>query len=373
MKTTTERHHNTGHDEHAEAPPARGDASALARAGSAATSRIANKPDLEATARGAFLGGSVSATAARDEVLYQDKSATVTAPAGMELSAWVDPESIYITAHPGLQVGITGPDLTVQHIRYDFSTASFHVDGSARFDVFGAWAHLALGAITKALDSKVRPMLPTKMQRRGYNLAHDPDLRGTFAELGTKFKGVKGPPSHTAPKPSAWRDVAVNGVLELPDDFRCPLGKHFEIHIKAGTRLSLEGDTAGIAPNARLTKLKVDVPSMGVNVSATAHTVGAAFATLDLRGITVSEGGVWEFDYRLGPEAVVAAIEALGAVISRPQDIDHMAMPSGHMAVLHKLVDKEIMKELPHRLRALLAKFDHALPGFSMVNLLGTA
>ena len=31
------------------------------------------------------------------------------------------------------------------------------------------------------------------------------------------------------------------------------------------------------------------------------------------------------------------------------------------------------MKELPHRLRGLLAKFDHALPSFSMVSLPGSS
>lgn len=67
---------------------------------------------------------------------------------------------------------------------------------------------------------------------------------------------------------------------------------------------------------------------MGVNVSATAKTLGAAFAALDLRAVTVSEGGVWDFDHQPGPGAILAGIEALGAAISRPQDLDHMAMPT---------------------------------------------
>lgn len=365
---SAERHHAT---QGTPAPAREPQPGATQRAGSAAVERMA---------QASFTGAGVSGTTTAGRVLHHDSHATVTLPAGCELSAWLDDGGVQFHASPGVHIATAGPGINVTDVRYDFSDARFHATandiapvnlGITHFDLAGFFRHYVTTQLEETLDKTFRPLLPAKMAHPGYSIHGDRDLQGTIAQLRAtvdrvEHKGGGGRP-HAAGGPGV-KDLEASAIIDAPSDLRVPLGHGFVGTLRAGTRITLDAKSVGAPPHAVLNEVDLKIDHPGFEVVSTKHGVGAALSTLNLLGAKIKRGGHFEWSYTTGPEDLLEGLALAGEALGGA-NASSMKVPNVRIQVLHQKIDAVLNRAVSQHLADILRKNDGALPGLSLSSL----
>lgn len=318
-------------------------------------------------------GGSAGATLTQGQTAYQDKDIQVSFDAGSRLSAHLGYGGLTFSTQPGILVQVNNaPDVRIQSVRYDFTEGRFIADVAADgFDVFGLIGRVGKWKVEQVLDKKLKPLLPSAVQRPGYSAQRDPDLPGTLGQMQKMFDFAGGA---TAPggggmagklsQPSASLDVA------MPEELRVPLGDSgLELLIEKGTSLDLNAQGKGSAEQPTLSSLSLMAGGRGIRVLPIAGSF-KEFKELDMRSITVRPGGQFDFDYDLSAEGMISGlaglVQLLGMAAGQPVSGQ---VPDVKLDFVRKEIDAKLQSEVPPRFAAFIKQYDGLVPGFSLSKL----
>ena len=352
----------------------------------------------EQLARDSLFSADASVTALDGQELYHEGHVRVRFDPNTRFSVRLDPGGLHLSADPGIEVDVPGPNLRISSIGYDFQAAKFHAYGKASFDLFGAYASIAMGVVERALEKKVKPLLPSRIQQPGYSMARDPNLQETVQQLQNTFQFAGGghaatqqggrteggqrdgggpPPEGGAagggvPGLSRLVDPSAFAVLQAPRDLHIPLGtEQLELYIHAGALLDISVDGSGPMARPKLKQLSLTSPGSGIEIQSTGKGLKDAFMGLTMKRIGVGPGGKFDFDYDLRPEEMGRGLLGLVALLGMAAGEHVGSIPDVKMQGVRKELDERLQREVPPRLKAFLGEFDHILPGFSLLDIFG--
>src|SRR5947209_5463560 len=100
--------------------------------------------DPQKLAQEALFSADAAVTALEGEEIYHEGHVRVRFDPGTRFSIRLDPGGLHLSANPGIEIDVPGPNLRLTSVSYDFQTAKFSAAGHASFDLFGAYAHVAM-------------------------------------------------------------------------------------------------------------------------------------------------------------------------------------------------------------------------------------
>lgn len=317
-------------------------------------------------------GGGAGATLTQGQTAYQDKDIQVSFDAGSRLNAHLGYGGLTFSTQPGILVQVNNaPDVRIQSVRYDFATGRFSADvASDGFDLFGLIGRVGKWKVEQVLEKKLKPLLPTAVQRPGYSAQRDGDLPGTLAQLQKMFDfaggsgAAGGGMAGKLSQPSASLDVA------MPEELRVPLGDSgLELLIEKGTSLDLAAQGKGSAEQPTLSSLSLRAGGRGIRILPSSGNF-KEFKELNMRAITVAAGGRFEFDYDLTAESLISGlaglVQLLGMAAGRPVSGQ---MPDVKLNSIRQEIDAKLQSEVPPRFAAFIKQYDGLVPGFSLAKL----
>jgi hypothetical protein len=177
-------------------------------------------------------------------------------------------------------------------------------------------------------------------------------------------------------------DAGASQRLIVREELRVPIdGGKYELHIPAGTPLSAELSTTGDVRHPRLR-----YAHLASDGRITVRTVGESFfqeLTLDM--VQILPGGRLKFKYDLGAEAGLHALFVIAGMALDPASVAVGTDPQTPrqttglvQAVLNnpprlltarERVDAMLEEQVTPRFRAFLEQFDHAIPGYSLLDI----
>lgn len=342
---------------------------------------------------------SLSATLREGQTVHKDRSVEVVFEAGSRLTASLDPGGLHFSSDPGILLKVRhAPDLRLTHIRWDFGEARFDCSATANwFDILGIIGALGERKVEQVLNARLKPLLPEAVRRPGYSPAADPNLARTLADLSRVFDfasrgvegrgggpgtrggrgdvtgaGTGGPAGGGAGNlPGNLQDPSAFLSARMPEDLRVPLSANgLELVVARGVLFFLSAQARGRLDQPVVQTLSLRAEGQGIVVRPSSGAF-RAFKELRLKGVTVSQGGKFDFDYDLSAEAMGEGLLALVALLGIATGRDVGPIPEVRLREVRQEIDARLQKEVPPRFRAFLKQYDRLVPGVSLMSIFG--
>lgn len=338
---------------------------------------------------------SVSATLEEERTVHKDRFVEVVFEAGSRLMASLDPGGVHLTSDPGILLKVRhAPDLRITHIRWDYREARFDCSATANwFDILGIIGAVGERKVEQVLNTRLKPLLPEAVRRPGYNPATDPNLARTIADLGRVFEvasrrdggrgvspGTRGEHGSTTGTGASGpggndignlKDPSASLSVRMPEDLRVPLSQNgLELVVAQGLLFFISAQARGRLDQPMVQTLSLRAGGQGIVVRPSSGAF-RAFKELHLKGITVSRGGKFEFDYDLSAEEMGEGLLALVALLGLAAGRDVGPVPDVKLREVRKEIDARLQKEVPPRFRAFLKQYDRLVPGVSLMTVFG--
>jgi len=329
-----------------------------------------------ADAQRSVFSADVGATMAEGATAFRDGDIEVVVDAGSRLSARLDPGGVHLGSDPGILIKVKrAPDMRLTHVRWDFRTARFDATASADWaDLFGLLGRVGAWKIEQVLNAKLKPLLPDAVRRAGYSPNRDPDLQATIGQLSRMFDFAQTPAAAGArggPGAGNLRDPSAGLQLSMPEDFVVPLGEGgLQMTIARGTSLSIAARATGAALQPRVQSIQLS-GHPGIAIQPKEGT-WREIQRMDMRGITIGQGGSFAFDYDLSIESMAEGMMALGQLLglAMGQPVSGR-VPDVKLAGIRAEIDARLQAEVPPRFRAFLQQYDRMVPGVSLMQVFG--
>ncbi len=336
-------------------------------------------------------GAGVSATLTEGQMVHKDRSVEVVFEAGSRLSASLDPGGLHFTSDPGILLKVRhAPDLRITHIRWDFQEARFDCSATANwFDILGIIGAIGERKVEQVLNARLKPLLPEAVRRPGYSPATDPNLAATIAQLSRVFQfaspsvegrgvapgtergaGASGTGA-TGMGPRHLKDPSASLTIRMPEDLRVPLSQNgLELVVSKGVLFFISAQAKGRLDRPLVQRLSLNASGQGIVVRPSSGAF-RAFKELHLKGVTISHGGKFDFDYDLSAEQLGEGLLALVALLGLASGRDVGPIPDVKLREVRKEIDARLQKEVPPRFRAFLKQYDRLVPGLSLMSVFG--
>ena len=340
-----------------------------------------------------FRWAQVGATVKNGRELLNEDGMKVKMLDGTKISASVSNRGVRFVFRPGVSVEKDwSPDFSFEEVYYSFDDAKFKVEGDAsswgwqKFDMFDIIKGIGEGKAVDALEKELRPKLPKKMKKPGYNISNDKDLIGTIQELqkafGIEMEGdVQSAADKNKQNPSKdgtnkefdnLKDFHGEISINAPWGFKAPLGTDdLMVNLDEGTSLMLQLSTSGDVKSLKIDSLTLRAGKPGVVIKPSKGWA-KDISEMDIFSISVGQGGEFNFDYELVPESMIDGIKALGILL---------ALHSGHpvntnisrtrLTAIRKEIDQRLKKEVEPKFKEYILKMDPIIPGPSLKQVFG--
>lgn len=309
---------------------------------------------------------SLSATLREGQTVHKDRSVEVVFEAGSRLTASLDPGGLHFSSDPGILLKVRhAPDLRITHIRWDFGEARFDCSATANwFDILGIIGALGERKVEQVLNARLKPLLPEAVRRPGYSPTTDPNLARTIADLSRVF-------DFASLGPGNLKDPSAFVSARMPEDLRVPLSANgLELVVAKGVLFFLSAQARGRLDRPVVQRLSLRAEGQGIVVRPSSGAF-RAFKELHLNGVTVTQGGKFDFDYDLSAEVMGEGLLALVALLGLASGRDVGPIPEVRLREVRSEIDARLQKEVPPRFRAFLKQYDRLVPGVSLMTVFG--
>lgn len=341
---------------------------------------------------------SLSATLQEGQTVHKDRLVEVVFEAGSRLTASLDPGGLHFSSDPGILLKVRhAPDLRITHIRWDFGEARFDCSATANwFDILGIIGAIGERKVEQVLNARLKPLLPEAVRRPGYSPTTDPNLARTIADLSRVFdfasrgiegrgggptgpgtRGERGGATGTGSGGPAGdglgnlKDPSAFVSARMPEDLRVPLSANgLELVVAKGVLFFLSAQARGRLDRPVVQRLSLRAEGQGIVVRPSSGAF-RAFKELRLKGVTVTQGGTFDFEYDLSAEVMGEGLLALVALLGLATGRDVGPIPEVRLREVRSEIDARLQKEVPPRFRAFLKQYDRLVPGVSLLTVFG--
>ena len=341
-----------------------------------------------------FRWASVGATMKQGRELLNEDGMKVKLLDGTNIRASVNNHGVRFSFNPGVSIEKDwSPDFSFDKIYYSFEDGKFKVEGDAsswgwqKADMFDIIKGMGEDKAATALEKELRPKLPKKMKKPGYNISSDKDLIGTIQELQKAFgiemdgevqsaaeKNKKNPSKKddSAQEIENLKDFHGEVSINAPWGIKAPLGTDdLWVNLDEGTPLTLQLSTAGDVNSLKVNSFSLRAGKPGIVIKPSKGWA-KDISEMDIHSISVGHGGKFHFDYELVPERMIDGMKALGILF---------ALHSGHrvntnirrteLTEIRKEIDDRLKKEVEPKFKEYILKIDPIIPGPSLKQVFG--